>query len=166
MSNMPKNTGTYELITPPTLKSRIGMGVGIDEELANRASSAVQHMRSELLRRAATVVGEITERSKHCETSKSGAGSIAADIAPIFRDLEMQGVALGYTLFGNICASLYNYTEGLEAPDDLSGKIVRAHTDALRSVVGNGIDGDGGQVGQALIESLDMLVTRAVSDRT
>lgn len=153
-------SGTYELITPPALKSRVGVGAGIDAELAKRANSAVQHMRSDFLQRTAAAAAAAAEASARAERSGEGSGEIADEIARTFRDLEKQSEALGFALMGNVCASLCRYTEQLGAADAVSSKIVSAHTDALRSAAHNAIDGDGGAVGRSLIESLNELVAR------
>ena len=149
------------MITPPALKSRVGAGAGIDGELTRRANTAVHQMQVDFLQHVATTVGDFAKQNTLTEKSADDGGEFAAEISRVFRDLEMQGSALGYSLVGDICASLCSYVENLDAPEDLAGKIVGAHTDALRSAVGNSIDGDGGQVGRDLVESLNQLVAKS-----
>jgi len=155
------NNGTYQLITPPALKERVGLGAGIDTELARRANTAVNHMRVDFLQRVATTLSRITEQKTLADKSADAGGDVAAELSRTFRDLEMQSAALGHSLVGDICASMCGYVENLDAAENLTGKVVRAHIDALRSVVGNSIEGDGGRIGQALIESLDELVDKS-----
>ena len=161
MKSASTTSGTYQLITPPALKERIGGGEGIDAELARRANTAVDHMRIDFLQRVAATVGEITEQNMLAENSVDSGGDFAAEISPMFSDLEMQAAAFGYSLIGDICASLSRYVEHLEAPEDLAGKVVCAHLDALRSVVGHKIEHDGGHLGRALTESLNELVAKS-----
>jgi len=163
-SGIPKDGGTYELITPPNaLKARLGAGIGIDASLAKRADTAVENMQGNFLRHVSDATADIAEQIELAEKSGNGGAGCAAEISRISQDLQMRGIALGYPMVGDICASLCSYIENLKAPEDLAGKVVQTHTDAIRSVVSNDIEGDGGSVGQALIESLRELVTRAVS---
>lgn len=161
MSDAPKDTGTYELITPPnTLKTRMGAGVGIDATLAKRAEAAVENMQGNFLKHVTDAIDDIAEQSELAEKSGTGGAGHVAAITRISQDLKKRGIALGYPLVGDICASLCGYIENLEAPEDLDGQIVASHTDAIRSVVSNDIGGDGGSVGQALVESLKLLVAK------
>lgn len=167
MSDAPKDNGaakkggTYELITPPnTLKARLGAGIGIDAALAKRADAAVENMHGKFLRHVTDATGDIAEQIEIVEKSGKDRHGCAAAISRIAKDLQMRGIALGYPMVGDICASLCGYIENLTAPEDLAGNIVASHTDAIRSVVSNAIEGDGGSVGQALTESLQELVAR------
>ncbi len=47
-------------------------------------------------------------------------------------------------LKARVGASLCGYIENLTAPETLSSKVVSAHIDVLRSVIGHAIDGVGG----------------------
>lgn len=161
MSSAPKNNGTYQLITPPNaLKARVGAGIGIDTELAKRANSAVENMQGDFLQRVSTAVGEIAAQLTLAEQPGYGSDDYAAEITRISHDLQTQGAAFDYPLVSDICASLSGYVKNLGPAERVADKVVGAHIDALRSVIGDSIDGDGdgGQVGQDLIKSLSELV--------
>jgi hypothetical protein len=167
MSDAPKDSGsakdggTYELITPPnTLKARLGAGTGIDAELAKRADTAVKNVQGNFLKHISDAIGDIADQVELAEKPGNDGYVSAEKITRISQDLQLRGVALGYPLVGDICTSLCNYIENLEVPGDMVGKVVGTHTDAIRSVVANDIEGDGGQVGQDMVESLKELVTR------
>jgi hypothetical protein len=162
MSDAPKNSGTYELITPPnTLKTRMGAGVGIDATLAKRAEAAVENMQGNFLKHVSDATGDIAEQSELVEKSGTGGAGHVAAISRISQDLKKRGIAIGYPMIGDICESLCSYIEHLEGPEDMAVQIVESHTDAIRSVVSNDIGGDGGSLGQALVESLKLLVAKA-----
>jgi hypothetical protein len=162
MSDDPKNNGTYQLITPPnSLKARVGAGVGVDAELAKRADSAVQNMQGNFLQRVSSGVCEIAAQLTLAEQSDDEWAECGSEISRIAQELETQGMAFGFPLVGDVCISLRRYVENLDTPVDMDGKIVLAHMDVLRSVTGNSIVGDGGQVGSELVDSLNELVTRA-----
>ncbi len=161
MSDNAKNNGTYQLITPPNLiKARVGAGLGVDTELAKRADAAVQNLQGEFLVRVAAAVSEIAAQLTLAETSLEERVECATEILRIADELRTQGAAFGYPLVSDICTSLCRYIEKLDAPENLTGEIVFAHIDVLRSIAGNAIEGDGGRVGQDLVDSLNELVAR------
>lgn len=167
MSDAPKDSGsakdggTYELITPPnTLKARLGAGSGIDASLAKRAESAVKNAQGNFLKHITDAIGDIADQVETAEKPGNDGYVCVEKITRISQDLQLRGVALGYPMVGDICESLCGYIENLKAPEDMAGKVVETHTDAIRSVVSNDIEGDGGQVGQALVESLKLLVAK------
>ena len=161
MSSAPKNKGTYQLITSPNaLKARVGAGIGIDTELAKRANSAVENMQGDFLQRVSTAVGEIAAQLTLAEKPGIDGDDYAVEITRISHDLQTQGAAFDYPLVSDICASLSDYVKNLGPAERVADNVVGAHIDALRSVIGNSIDGDGGQVGQDLIESLSKLVAK------
>ncbi len=162
MSDQPKDHGTYQLITPPNaLKARVGVEIGVDRQLAKKADSVVQNMQGEFLQRLSMAVGEIAAQLALAENTADENDAYAAEVFRISRDLQTQGAAFGYPLASDVCASLCGYIENLTAPETLSSKVVSAHIDVLRSVIGHAIDGDGGRVGQDLVESLNDLVARS-----
>ncbi len=54
-----------------------------------------------------------------------------------------------------------DYLGKLEDLDRIKPEVMRAHADALRAVFKNGVKGKGGEVGTALIVSLEKLVARS-----
>ncbi|NNE86053.1 MAG: hypothetical protein HKN28_18980 [Alphaproteobacteria bacterium] len=162
MSEDPKNNGTYQLITPPnSLKARVGAGFGVDTELAKRADSAVQNMQGDFLQRVSSAACEIAVQLSLVEQSDAECAESCLELSRIAQELETQGTAFGFPLVSDVCVSLKRYVENLDAPGDVDSKIIRAHMDVLRSVTGNSIAGDGGQVGNDLVGSLNELVARA-----
>ena len=161
MNDETKSNGTYQLITPAnTLKERVGGGFGIDAELAKRADSAVEILHDDFLQRITVALGEIAEQVTLSEAPENDDGAHLVEIRRLSTGMQAQGAAFGYPLISDICVSLCSYLEIRNASDDLAGKVIRAHTDAIRSVVGNAIEGDGGRLGQDLVESLNQLVAK------
>lgn len=162
MSGGPGNNGTYELITPPnTLKERVGAGKGIDASLVKNADAAVQNMHGKFLQRVTDATDDIAKQIALAEKSGDDGYGCAAEVSRISHDLRLRGEAYGYPLVGDICVSLCSYIENLDAPEDMARKIVCPHTDAIREVVGNDAVGDGGRVGQDLVDRLIDLVNRS-----
>lgn len=163
MSGGRENNGTYELITPPnTLKERVGAGNGIDASLVKNADAAVRNMHGKFVQRVTDAIDDIAEQIALAEKSEDDGHGCAAEVSRISRDLQLRGEAYGYPLVGDICVSLSSYIENLDAPEDMAGNVVCPHTDAIREVVGNHIEGDGGRVGQDLVDGLIDLVNRSL----
>jgi hypothetical protein len=162
VTDAPKNSGTYELITPlNALKTRIGGGPGVDRQMAKRASAAVASLQGDFLQRVSTATGEITAQIALAKRSDGDGEECAAEIFRISSDLRTQGAAFDYPLISDICASLCSYIEIFKMPAGAAGEVVRAHTDALQLVLDNAIQGDGGYEGLDLIESLNKLANRS-----
>ncbi len=162
MSKPLQPNGIYEIVaSPPTLKTRVGTGAGIDASLAQRAHSAVQYLRADFLQRVARTAADIAEQSAGAGSPVAGGTDVATEILRKFSDLQSQGRALGFTLLSDICGSLCHYAETRGAADHLSPKVVRSHANALRSVAGGAIEGNGGVLGQALVDSLKNLVAKS-----
>lgn len=163
MSSAPKDNGTYQLITPPnTLKERLGAGSGIDASLVKNAAAVMDNMHGKFLLRVNDAIEDIAEQIELLEKPGSGGHGCAAAVLRISHDLQLQGEAYGYPLVGDICVSLCSYVENLNASEDMAGIIVFSHTDAIRSVVSNAIEGDGSRLGQELVDSLIDLVNRSL----
>jgi len=160
MGDVAPKQGTYQLITPPALKARVGSGAGIDAGLVERAHSAVQVLQADFLQRIANAAYTIA-----ISATGQGGGSMsdaaAAAVVEQFHNFEQQARALGFTLLGDICASLCGYAKQSGA-GNLNGKIVRAHTEAVCAAVADGSLGDGGLLGRAIVDSLRELVARSV----
>ncbi len=162
MTEAPQDTGTYQMITPPNaLKSRAGRGSGIDHQLAVQASAAVANLQGDFLHRVTIAIGEIAAQVALAEQLDGDNQDRAEEIFRLSYDLRMQGAAFDYPLVSDICASLCSYIEIFKLPAGTAGDVIRAHTDALQTVIDNAIQGDGGYEGLDLIESLNKLVNRS-----
>ena len=161
MSSVAKNNGTYQLITPPnTLKARVGDGFGDDTALVKRADTAVENMRGKFLQRVSTAVVEIAAQLSLVEKSADESAEFATEVSRISSDLLKQGEAFGYPLVSDVCTSLCGYIASLGIDEPPVSQIVSAHIDALRSIIGNSIDGQGGSVWKELVMSVSELVAK------
>ncbi len=65
---------------------------------------------------------------------------------------------MDFPLVSRICTTLCRYLEQLGVRETADSDVLRAHANALRAVIGNRIEGDGGHTGRDLIEGLEALV--------
>ena len=81
----------------------------------------------------------------------------------IAHDLKGQGGTFGYPLVTVIADSLYNFSRPREIFGDEQVALVRAHLDAIRTVVHQRIKGDGGEIGRELVLAMQMAIRKFVS---
>jgi HPt (histidine-containing phosphotransfer) domain-containing protein len=75
-------------------------------------------------------------------------------------DLKGQGGTFGYPLISRFGESLYDVTAPGEAYPDNVVEVVKSHIDAMNAVIKGRISGDGGEVGQQLIDTLQEAIER------
>ena len=81
----------------------------------------------------------------------------------IVHNMKGQGKSFGYDLISRIGASMCDYLRQDPAPDDAFLKVARAHIDALAIIIDNDVKGDGGDVGDKLVDRLASLVSSTAS---
>lgn len=147
---------------PNTLRSKIGPGTGIDKTLVRSADKAIAEQVGPFLERTRDEIKKLDRLTADLETATDPEAGESAKRQIYAANHEMRGEAgsYGYKLISNIANALCRYLEFL--PDGASPvpSVVRAHTDALRAVIGGNIAGDGGDVGKELMKSLGLLVAK------
>lgn len=82
------------------------------------------------------------------------------EINLLAHELRGQGGTFGYPLITTFAKMLYDSTRSGGRVDDAGVEIVKAHIDAMRAVIREKVAGDGGDVGRALLGSLEMAIER------
>jgi CheY-like chemotaxis protein len=82
------------------------------------------------------------------------------EINLIAHELRGQGGTFGYPLITVFGKSLYELTKPPCRQDDANLEIVKAHIDTMRAVLREKIEGDGGEMGQALFKALKAAITK------
>jgi CheY-like chemotaxis protein len=126
--------------------------VGAEQQLKREAAGFLDWAKGYLdrLSRQVTEAKQISgERTAHFE-----------EINLIAHELRGQGGTFGYPLITVFGKSLYDVTKPPCRNDDASLEIVKAHIDTMRAVLREKIEGDGGELGQALFKTLKMAVTK------
>jgi len=89
---------------------------------------------------------------------EGGRGRFFQEINLLALELRGQGGTFGYPLISTFGKMLYDATgEGCREDDNAVG-IVKAHIDAMRAVLREKVSGDGGEVGRALLASLQKAI--------
>ena len=75
-------------------------------------------------------------------------------IYALLHNSKVQGEELNFSLVSNICALACGILQRTRAPDPETWRAVKAHIDALTIIVDYNVAGDGGPLGQRMIEEL------------
>ncbi|MRG72858.1 response regulator [Alphaproteobacteria bacterium HT1-32] len=84
-------------------------------------------------------------------------------ISMIAHELRGQGGVFGYPLISSIAESLFDLTHQMLDRSDDSLKLVKEHLDALKAVLREKVRGDGGGLGIALMQALQMANRKFIS---
>jgi hypothetical protein len=87
---------------------------------------------------------------------------VAVDrIYALLHNTKVQGEAFESNLVCNICALACGILQRTRSPDQGTWRIVKAHIDALAIVIEHNVAGDGGPLGQRMVEELKGLARAA-----
>ena len=75
-------------------------------------------------------------------------------IYALLHNSKVQGEELDFSLVSNICALACGILQRTRTPDEAAWRAVKAHIDALTIIVDHNVSGDGGALGQRMVEEL------------
>lgn len=82
-------------------------------------------------------------------------------IYALLHNSKVQGEQLQFNLVSNICSLACGILLRARNPDEATWRAVKAHIDALAIVVDHNVSGDGGSLGQRMVEELRGLAKAA-----
>ena len=87
-------------------------------------------------------------------------GSHFARLNVLAHEMKGQGGTFGYPLITTFGSSLHQFTAGDAPRTDAHLEIVKAIIDAMRAVIKDRIEGDGGEIGRQLKEALKRVIAK------
>ncbi len=159
MAGSPK--ATAEIIEPPprrvTPVEREG-GFELDEAALARAETAVQSMQGDYMVWARDEIGAIeTLFGKACATA-ADRGAIIGEIANAAHNVKGNGASFGYDLMTAIGGSLTTYCRAVADSraelNDARLEVIRVHIGAMKMVIEQCLEGDGGETGADMVAML------------
>ncbi len=72
----------------------------------------------------------------------------------LLHNSTVQGEELNFNLVSNICSLACGILQRTRAPNQATWRAVKAHIDALTIVIDYNVSGDGGALGQRMVEEL------------
>lgn len=146
-----------QIIKPPNnlLKAKTGTGkVKPDQQAIQRGEAAIKKIGENFPEWARS---DLDEMEKALAAARENPDRQEDYIMQIFRrsmELKGQGGSFGYDLISQIGDSLKKFTESRNEANPRDVEIIAAHVAAMRVVMVQDIKGDGGKVGQAIVDGL------------
>jgi hypothetical protein len=78
--------------------------------------------------------------------------------------MKGQGGTFGYPLITNFGDSLFKCTNKSEECSDNLVELIKAHIDGMKAVINGRVSGDGGEVGQELLASMNKAVEKYAAE--
>jgi hypothetical protein len=75
-------------------------------------------------------------------------------IYALLHNSKVQGETARFPLVSNICALACGILQRTKVPDEATWRAVKAHIDALSIIAEHNVEGDGGELGQRMVEEL------------
>ncbi|MBN8531779.1 MAG: hypothetical protein J0L97_07985 [Alphaproteobacteria bacterium] len=156
---------SHHVVTPHNrikekLDSSLSLGKVFDPRLLKEAESVIKHSRHDFLAKARADVRLMRE----CVTSLNTGEKAGTHIVHVMLDtaFEIKNLAgtYGFILATAVAISLQRFIEHMGKVSADDKKILKAHVDALSSILAHGIEGQGGKEGRELLKSLDVLIRK------
>jgi len=152
---------TAQTITPPNPlgKAKSGNGpVKIDPDVLRQAEQAVDDLQGDY---PAWAQKDIDGLRAAITSARSDPKTLPLAISDIYKcalDLKGQGGGFGYDLITSIGDLLTKFMEERETVSSRDSEIICAHVDAMQAVIRQDIKGDGGKIGNQIVDGLSKLV--------
>ncbi len=142
------------------LGSTAGLEIDFDEDLLSEAEEALNEMAEEYPDWVMSIIDELFEVHRRCVDDEVNRKSYFERINSIAHDMKGQGGTFGYQLITDFAEGLYNFTAKGSGVSDSHVEIIKAHIDAMRVVIRDRIEGDGGEIGKELKKGLELSVQK------
>jgi len=134
--------------------------IGFDEDAMAAAIAALDEMAEDYPDWVAGLIDKLSEQHRRCVDSPEQRKSYFEIINSIAHDMRGQGGTFGYQLISDFADALYFFTHAQAGMSDNHVEIIKAHVDAMRVVIKNRINGDGGEVGKELQNGLEAAIKK------
>ncbi len=144
------------------LKKKVGDGAtGFDPGVFVRANEVIKNLASVYI--DDTAMRGLREMQATFQALQHFPDRAKESIAKLYaqsHEMRGDGGSYGYPLITRISDSLCRLTEGLRTPEKMDMGLIKFHLDALHVVIRKKIRGIGGEIGQLLIEGLEVVVAK------
>jgi hypothetical protein len=134
--------------------------IDFDDDLLSEAEEALNEMAEEYPDWVMGIIDELFEVHRRCVDDEANRKGYFERINIIAHDMRGQGGTFGYQLITDFAEGLYTFTQRGAGLTDSHVEIIKAHLDAMRVVIRERIEGDGGDIGSELKLGLDQSVKK------
>jgi hypothetical protein len=147
---------------PDTVEDEVG-GVVPDAEAVAAAEAAIAALQANY---PEWVRQDITRMEKALADARSDGANSRIHLRELFEichNVKSQGGSFGYDLMTHIGQSLCDFLRGGNKGTEADLNVVQAHLTTMTTVVDNKIAGDGGEMGQRIVERLEAICANVLS---
>ena len=158
------DTEKVEKITPPsTLKAKVGTGGpgAVSPEVLERAEKVISDLAESYVEWAREDMANLT--AAFDDLAAAAEGSRKEHLERIFHiahDMKGQGGSFDYNLITVIGHGLCRFIEGREDVGPAGIEAIQLHIESMRVVLAKEIKGEGGSVGDQLLDGLELVVAK------
>lgn len=134
--------------------------IEFDDDLMSAAEEALNEMAEDYPDWVMSVIDELFETHRRCVDDEVNRKGYFERINSVAHDMKGQGGTFGYQLITNFAEGLYNFTAKGSGLSDSHVEIIKAHIDAMRVVIRERVEGDGGEIGSELTKGLQQSVEK------
>lgn len=159
----PSNPQVRFVQPPHQISERVSGGGDISDKMLDRADAAVKRLSDQFTDLALDEIGKLDALLKEAAANPDRRRDIVRNIFMVVHDLRGQGATFDYPLLTRIGSSLCTFTENLDGSSDKELQVIGVHVDALKAVMTNKINGDGGPVGREIAKGLEIAVQKIMA---
>lgn len=144
-------------IKPPNkLKLKVGAG-GLDEKLLDKAQEVIRKNAIDFKPIGAPLLADLMGAINALNQANMGAERIKAqdELANAIMQLKANGGMFRYQLISEIAALALHFLESAPDINADAMRVIDVHAQTIRVIMANGLKGDGGQEGYALVKELE-----------
>ncbi len=153
-----------EFVDPPTnLVSKVDYTKdGVDLSALEEAENLVEGMRDDYIAWAQEDLKRLRQAYQKAEDEPDNLSENFEQIFEIAHDMKGQGGTFNFHLVTEICDNLCRLIEKCDPPRSHHLHLVKLHVDAITLVLGNKMDGDGGEQGKELVAGIQAVVSKVL----
>lgn len=153
-----REKGVRYFPSPKTIRERIGKGFEFDAEAIEEAQHALEQWSEDFADWTRIHVEKLDQALAKCaQLNVRGRRDVLSEINHHAHELRGLGGTFGFPLVTSVSMSLFDLTLGKVTPTDECLSLVRTHIDTLRAIIRENVRGEGGPVGQELVQELNVL---------
>ena len=134
--------------------------VTFDKAALDAAMQNLNEMSEEYPDWVSNFIDKLSEAHRRCVDSPDQRRKYYKTINIIAHDMKGQGGTFGYELITEFSNALYRFTEIGAGFSDNHIEIIKSHIDAMRVVIKDRVEGDGGEIGAELKKSLSEAIKK------
>jgi hypothetical protein len=162
---------TVEFIQPPNnlrQKQKLaGVSMTLDAKAVERADAVIKNSTEDYFVSINEDLARLGRRYEEASRDPSSRPQQIEEIHAISQSIAGQGSSFGYPLITGLATQLCHYIEdhvfpvaGTRGVTDPEIEVIKVHMEAMRLVIMQKMEGEGGPIGQKLIAGLGMVIKK------